>query len=154
MNHDAHPCLARRQRGRRTRGAIVCGAVAALAATAGCGGDGPPRYRVCGAVTYHGEPVPGGVIFFDPDVAGGNSGLQGFAEIQAGRYDTSRGAGKGITGGGYVLRVRGFDAATGNPLPLFDERRITVDFPRGNAMHDIDISDAASHGDTPYFEPT
>jgi hypothetical protein len=56
----------------------------------GCGSCGPTTYRVQGAVTFDGRPVPGGRIDFVPDFNRGNSAMAGFARIKDGRYDTSR----------------------------------------------------------------
>ena len=46
---------------------------ALLVGTSGCGlGDGLPRYRVSGTVTYDGKLVPKGFITFTPDTSRGN----------------------------------------------------------------------------------
>ena len=64
--------------------------VIAMPLLAGCGGSGPRAVNVSGTVTFNGQPVPQGKIYFDPDTAAGNDGVQGFARIQEGAYDTTR----------------------------------------------------------------
>src|SRR5262245_247161 len=86
-----------------------------LALLAGCGG-GPKRLHLSGQVLYNGQPVPAGEIYFDPDVAKGKDGPQGFARIENGRYDTRKG-GVPLTAGPHVVRILGFD---GNARPGAD----------------------------------
>ena len=109
---------------------------------AGCGRSGPPRYELSGTVTYGGQPLPAGVIFFDPDVRQGNDGPQGFAHIQDGRYDT-RQKGKGQVGGPHRVRIFGFDGHPGPELPmgkpLFSEYQADHHLPRENSTRDFDV---------------
>ena len=60
----------------------------------GCGKD--EGNRVSGMITFNGQPVPAGKIYFTPDTSKGNSGPTGYADITNGRYDTASEAGKGI----------------------------------------------------------
>lgn len=46
----------------------------------GCAGEAP-RVPVTGRVTFHGYPVPGGVIAFTPDRERGQSGPAGHARL-------------------------------------------------------------------------
>ncbi len=120
--------------------------IAAVLLLAGCGRGGAERYDVSGKVTFNGAPVPAGVVIFDPAVGEGNDGLQGFAEIDDGRY-TTRGQNKGITGGRYHVRIRGFARAElpdAQPRKLFDEYHTTVDFSDGTATHDFDVPASAA----------
>lgn len=100
---------------------------------AGCA-RGPKRHHVSGQVLYDNQPVPAGEIYFDPDVAKGHDGPQGFARIKDGRYDT-RESGKALAAGPHVVRILGFDGKTppGQDLPLgrplFAEYRTTADVP-------------------------
>jgi hypothetical protein len=98
----------------------------------GCKGDSGP-YRVSGTVTFQGKSVPAGEIFFDPDVAAGNGGAQGYARVRDGRFDTAEG-GRGIQGGAYVIRIGGYDGASATELPLgkplFPEHRETRELPK------------------------
>ena len=74
---------------------------ATLFLTAGCGDDGPTRYRLSGIVTHNGAPLPSGVIFFDSQAGGTASG---FAAIIDGEYDTAEN-GKGHLGGKHTVRI-------------------------------------------------
>ncbi len=60
----------------------------------GCGGD-PGLGRVSGRITYKGEPVPGGTVFFSPEEAG-KRGAQGPIDSDGnytlGTFDTGDGA--------------------------------------------------------------
>lgn len=124
-----------------------------LAATfvAGCGGPaGPKRYRVRGEVTFQGDPIPAGMVVFEPDATQGNSGPQGFAPLTDGRYDTAAG-GKGAVGGPQVVRITGFD---GIPLdddapsgrPLFNKYETNVDLPEESTTLDFDVPGPGSEG--------
>src|SRR5687767_5122929 len=96
-----------------TAAAVLVGGLMTLV---GCGGGDAGRYRVSGVVTYDGKPVPKGVIYFDPDTGKNQAGLQGFAEITDGKYDTGQG-GKGTTGGPVVIRVEAFDGQGSGETP-------------------------------------
>lgn len=102
-------CL--RTRSRRTSSSVFAVLMPLmLTVLAGCGGsgdDGPERFDVSGTVMFDGEPVPKGVIYFQP--ASGNSGPQGFASIVDGEFDTS--TGKGTVGGPHAARIEGTDTA-------------------------------------------
>ena len=99
----------------------------AVAAVAGCGGE-EKLYTVSGTVTYNGNPIPKGLIFFDPDATKGGSGTQGFASILDGKFTTAE-KGKGVKGGAYSIRVSGFDGKEANEAPfgqaLFPEYSMT-----------------------------
>ncbi len=84
-------------------------ALIVLAASVGCGGDG--THRVSGTVTYKGNPVPAGKIYFSPDGLKGNAGGTGYADIKDGKYDTSWPGGRGAAGGPSVAAIEGFDPA-------------------------------------------
>jgi hypothetical protein len=117
---------------------------AVLGLGAGCGhGNGPQRYNLSGAVTYAGQPVPAGIIVFEPDDAAGNQGPGTVAEFSGGRYYTPRG--RGTVGGPHVVRIIGYtaqpeggDDSTG-ARPLFEEYKTQVDLPQSNASHDFHI---------------
>jgi hypothetical protein len=82
----------------------------------GCGGD--KLYDLKGTVTIGGNPVPAGVIWFEPDVSKGNmDGPQGYAQIENGKFDT-RQNGRGVRPGLYTIRVEAFDGKPANELPL------------------------------------
>jgi hypothetical protein len=109
---------------------VGCGVMSLL--LAGCGESGPHRYHVAGKITWRGQPIPAGILYFDPDIAAGHDGPQGYAIIQDGQFDTrNEGAGQG--GGKYVLRVFGADGIPGPEAPmgkpLFPEHTQLVDLP-------------------------
>jgi|SRR5947208_9421548 len=105
---------------------------------AGCTNE-EKLHRVSGTVTFHGKPIPKGLIFFDPKAAG----PQGFANIVDGKYDTAQ-QGKGVRGGAYDVRVNGFDGKVANEAPfgaaLFPEYTDTKDLPSADSTYDLDIS--------------
>jgi hypothetical protein len=106
---------------------------------AGCSGDGPARFRVSGAASFNGQPIPYGEVLFTPDGAKGNSGPQGIAQIRNGKYDTAGADGKGVAGGPTVIRVTGL---TGPGGKLLCEWEMQVDLPRSDGTHDIDVPKA------------
>lgn len=114
---------------------------AVLLVLAGCSGE-PHLYNVKGAVTYGDDPVPAGIIYFDP-VAGKNSGPQGFAEIKDGFFDTAQKGGRGVTGGPYIARIYGADGKPKNEQPLgttlFEEYSIEVDLPKSHSEQKLEV---------------
>lgn len=116
--------------------------------TVGCGGNDRTLYHVHGTITFDGQPVPAGAIFFEPDAAGGNDGTQGYAEIKNGRYDTSDSE-KGITGGAYHARIRGF-VPPGGDAPakvLFKDYRHSLQLPQDDSQQDISVPPEAATGE-------
>ena len=103
-----------------------------LALLAGCAAE-EKLYDVSGTVTYDGKPIPAGMVYLDPDPSKGTSGMQGFAPIKDGRFDTAV-EGRGIRGGAYVIRVAGHDGVVGNEnpwgRPLFNEYEFKKDLPK------------------------
>src|SRR5262249_10584463 len=88
-----------------------------LLAIAGCTGEaGPARYRVSGEVKFDGKPVPSGEVLFTPDAAKGNSGAQGIASIQDGKYDTTGSRAPGVAGGPMIVRVTALGDSSGKLL--------------------------------------
>ena len=108
----------------------------------GCS-TGPKVYRVSGTVTYLGQPLPAGVIFFDPDTTKGNSGPQGYASIKDGRYDTADPGGTGVGGGPYQARIDGFDGKPARELPmgrpLFSRYQQLIELPMEAATQNFDV---------------
>lgn len=132
----------------RTRQLIPTALLAAvLVGATGCGG-GPP-YTVSGKVTFDGQPIPLGRIYFDADGRQGNSGASGYTDIRDGVYDTAK-VGKGASGGPTTVRIQGFKKegadASGFGPPLFQEYTTSVDLPRGNSTHDFDVPAKAADG--------
>jgi hypothetical protein len=81
----------------------------ALLLLAGCGGDLlGKRYSVYGTITYNGEPVPSGNIFFVPDDP--NVGRAASGTIEDGEYELSTAGGDdGALPGSYKVRIIALD---------------------------------------------
>jgi len=113
--------------------------------TSGCGPSGPPRYQVSGAVTYGGEPIPAGRVFFEPDESKGNVGPIGTAVINGGRYETR--SGEGPIGGPHVVIINGHDGIPDPVEPdetpmgrtLFFPYKTHVDLPKEASTQDFDV---------------
>lgn len=117
------------------------GVLALVVLAAGCG-SGERLYDVSGTASYDGQPIPAGIIYFDPDPLAGGTGPQGFASINDGKYTTAVN-GQGVRGGSYVVRITGYDGKSANeaPLgrPLFDEYEVKKDLPAANSEVNFDI---------------
>jgi hypothetical protein len=128
-----------------SRGSALAGLALGLIFMAGCGEKGEKLYQVSGTVTYDGKPIPKGLIFFDPDPSKGTGGMQGFANIQDGKYTTAV-EGQGVRGGAYEVRVNGFDGKEANDAPfgqaLFPEYRSTAELPKADSTYDLDVSNS------------
>ena len=143
------------------RPVLLPGVVLALACglAAGCGGDN--THRVSGKVTFNGQPVPAGKIYFTPDAAKGNTGPTGYADIKDGAFDTAAAGGRGAVGGPTVVAIEGFDpSAPGKPdkedksgevlvKPLFARYETRVDLPAESTTKDFEVpADAAKQKPT------
>lgn len=117
----------------------VCLWLAAFAI--GCGSQ-EKLYQVSGTVGFNGEPIPAGLIYFDPDATQGTAGTQGFAKINNGQYTTAE-EGQGVRGGKYVVRILGYDGHAANEAPLgqalFEEYKETKDIPPSDTQLDFDV---------------
>lgn len=108
--------------------------IIALIALVGCGDKGPQRYERWGTVTFQDQPIPAGIVYFDPDLHAGNDGPQGQAVITAGQYDTRLRAGSGPGSGKYVVRIQANDGIPGPEAPIgkmlfANQVEIRVDLP-------------------------
>jgi hypothetical protein len=122
----------------------------------GCGGDG--TYRVSGKITFKGQPVPAGKIYFLPDGLKNNSGPTGYADIRDGSYDTSARGGKGATSGPVIVAVEGIDpSGPGKADPsgevttkvLFPRYEVEAELPKSASTKDIEVPASAAKGPTP-----
>lgn len=109
----------------------------------GCSG-GPKSHHVKGIVKYNGEPVKRGIIRFEPDSRTGTDGPEGFAYITDGQYDTRLDNGRAITtGGGYIVRIDGFDGKPGAELPMgkpvFTNHSETRNFDAADQEQNFDV---------------
>jgi len=117
---------------------------------AGCGSDGPTRYRVHGMVSFNGKPVPAGTIVFEPDASQKNDGPQGLATIHDGAFDTGRG-GKGTVGGAHRVTILGCDGTSISETSpqgksLFEPYITIAELPRQDAKLDFDVPAGGSRG--------
>lgn len=115
----------------------------------GCGGaapEGPKRFALSGKVTYDGQPVPAGEIFFEPNNKKGNGGPATSAEIRAGAYSIP--TDRGVVGGAMIVKVIGYDGkppagpeAQMNPhgMQMFKPYQADVDLPKSAGKHDITV---------------
>jgi hypothetical protein len=152
----------------RSAGLLAPSTLAALICclSLGCGGTG---HRVSGKVTFQGQPVPAGKIYFTPDSSKGNSGPAGYAEIRNGEYDTSSSGGRGVTGGPVIVSIEGFDpsakpekadkedkAGDVTAKQLFPKYEVAVELPKGSATKDFDVPASAANPpkkDTKFIDP-
>ena len=87
-------------------------AVCGLVWFSGCTAESDaPRYQVSGTVTYAGQPVPSGLVKFEPDLEKGGTGPGGYAPIKDGVYCTE----EGVCAGPVKVSICGFDG-----IPLSD----------------------------------
>lgn len=108
-----------------------------FASIVGCERGHRPEFS--GSVTFGGQPIPAGRIYFNPDLAKKNDGPQGWAEIKDGAYDTRK-KGLGFRGGPAVVVIQGFaGGADGFGPPLFQEYKITVDLPSVTSISNFDV---------------
>ena len=89
------------------------------------------------------------------DVSDGNDGTQGYAEIKDGTFDTSN-SGKGITGGAYVARLRGFVPAQGDTPArmLFREYKQSIQLPTADSRQEIAVPASARAKSEALPDPT
>lgn len=124
----------------------------------GCSAGKGKKYGVSGAVTFNGQPVPVGRIYFDPDPTRNGEGTQGFAEIKNGRYDTNE-SGKGIGGGAYTVRIEGFDGQAtdrtpvGKPLFVTYTQSVELLGEEKESNFDVPASAAEGLGTEPTIDP-
>lgn len=83
----------------RVQKMLLLGCLLGLVGCGGGAGDGPPRYRVHGKVTYKGQPVAKGTITFGAMDA--KTGTPDAASINNGSYTVER----GLAAGDYVVVV-------------------------------------------------
>lgn len=115
--------------------ALAC---AAALACAGC--SETKGNKVTGKVTFKGQPVAAGKIYFtDAAKSAEGAGMPGYADIKDGAYDTSRRGSQGVKGGAMVVRIEGFDAS-GKLIFLYST---TCTLPEGPATQDFDVPEAA-----------
>lgn len=118
--------------------------LAASIALLGCAGKGADNVvHVRGMVTYNGNPIPLGMIVFEPDPAKGNRGQQGHADIKNGQFDT-RVSTKGAVVGPQVVRITGGDGVNPEPFTpfgnmLFEEHTVWVEVSKDKPELSFDV---------------
>lgn len=123
--------------------------------TSGCGpAGGASRVNVSGAVTFDGQPVPAGRVTFTPDMAKGGKGVQGYAVIEGGKYNTAAPGGDGPSVGSFIVHVDGVgeksaDYPKGKPLCAHE---FPFEVAAGNSTKDIDVPKSASVKARPHAE--
>ncbi len=128
----------------KRKSTIIALTLASVLLGARCGSGGPAQHHVSGQVTFHGEPVPAGVIRFLPDTAQGNQGPAGYAPIEGGRYNTAR-SGRGTVGGPHAVVISGYDGQpdpsgeSAHGAPLFADHHTTADLPTTTTTLDFHL---------------
>lgn len=133
---------------RRRRWFSALQAAAAIVAIAlplaGCGPGGVKRFHLEGKATFDGQPVPNGMIRFEPDSTKGNTGPVGYAAIKDGYYTTATNGSKGSLKGPIVAYMTGGPAPDPKdelPKMWFTDYRttLTLEPTRGVTTFDIDV---------------
>ena len=134
--------IERRESIMRIRHATACLIILAGLIAIGC--TNKKQHHVAGKVLYKGEPLPAGVIWFDP--APSNDAPQGYAIIKNGEYSTAKEGGRGVIGGAYIVRIEGFDGKPDNELPLgkalFTDYQKNLDLPKADSTQDFEIPES------------
>ncbi|MEZ6064241.1 MAG: hypothetical protein R3B90_00700 [Planctomycetaceae bacterium] len=130
--------------------------IVALSAFAliGCsGGDsGPPLFNLSGTVTFDGQPLQNGAVFFEPTE--GNTGPTGMATVTDGKFDTSLEGNKGHIGGKMMVKVKAYPAPTASeeevagPVP-FNEWAEAMELPAEDSTRDIAVPKEAANPPKP-----
>jgi hypothetical protein len=103
---------------------------------------------VWGDVTWKGQPVPYGVVYFSPDTKKNNKGPQGFALIKEGHFDSRDAKSKGCVTGPLVAVVQGCTGEGRSSTfpygkPLFASHELSLDVPAEGGQLDLTIPDSA-----------
>lgn len=115
----------------------------------GCSNEDENRHHLSGQVTYKGQSVHSGTIYFEPDASKGNRGPQGYSSIVSGRYETTK-FGKGAMTGPIRVMITGFPAPEreGDLVnePLFPMYQTSTDVSPETTTLDFEVP--AEHGST------
>jgi hypothetical protein len=112
---------------------------------AGCGaGDGLDRYPVKGTVTFQGQPVKDGSIFFEPTASVGKVAPTVYLRVTGGKYEVPQK--EGPVAGKYKVVVGGKDASSTTvddgityTKQLFEDYRFEVEIPPSNNTLDVEV---------------
>ena len=115
----------------------------------GCGGgDGLDRYPIAGTVTFQGQPVASGAIFFEPTASVGQIAPTVYLAIKDGAYDAGD---TGPVKGRYTVTVGGTDVSREfvdddgitHTAPLFRDYKFEIDIPPPDNTLNVEVP--ASH---------
>lgn len=140
--------------GELKRLSLIAGLILAVLVLAGCGGDGLNRFPVKGTVTFQGQPVEFGAIFFEPTASVGEVAPTVYLPIRNGKYDAGR---EGPIAGKYTVVVGGVDKANEHvdddgithSTQLFQDYRFEVEIPPPNNTLDIEVPESQAIGGAP-----
>ncbi|MBL8890392.1 MAG: hypothetical protein JNL67_10465 [Planctomycetaceae bacterium] len=118
----------------------------------GAGPEMPPNsVHVAGEVKWQGQPLKLGLIVFEPDATKGGKGVQGYAQITEGKFDTKN---EGVAApiGPCLVRITGGDGVAVDGFApfgklLFDEYSQTLEVGESTSPLSIEVKAA------PYKEP-
>lgn len=119
-------------------GRLAVAACVTALACAGCGSESK-GHRVSGKVTFKGQPVAVGKIYFTPDASKKNEGMPGYAAVRDGSYDTSAKGSQGVGGGPMIVRIEGYDGE--KLIFVYDT---TADLPAESSTKDFDVPESAA----------
>src|SRR5262245_61774871 len=91
--------------------AIVTVCIAALATTAGCGGDSLGRQSIAGSVNVNGAPLEKGTVNFQPV----DKGIPGAGKVSGGKFSIARK--DGLPVGKYRVGINAPVPGTGSEAP-------------------------------------
>ena len=124
---------------RPTAGRLTLVAFSLTLACAGCSDS--KGNKVTGKVTFKGQPVASGKIYFTPDASKKNAGMSGYADIKDGSYDTSAKGSQGTDGGPMGVKIEGYDSS-GKMIFTYST---TVELPKdASATQDFDVPETAA----------
>ena len=113
---------------------VAFASLAALILTCGCSSE-IPTFPVEGTVSFKGQPLPKGEIYFDPDAS--LKGPQGRAIINDGKFST-KDQKSGVVAGKYQVRVHGFDGKPRQEAPyglaIFPAYETTMELQTGKSL--------------------
>ena len=113
----------------------------------GCENGGPDRKAIWGTISWKGQQVPSGVVYFSPDTSKGSKGPQGFALIKEGKFDTRHERSKGCMTGPHIATIQAADGeniTSGRPYgsSLFASYNLEIDIPPDGGEINLQVPDS------------